>query len=91
MVSRSSGWASSLGAMLTLIVGVSAPDPTARHAAAWRQASGSDHLLIAVMSRVSIATSRKSAGASRPRTGCCQRSSASSSTMRPSSSATIGW
>ena len=46
---------------------------------------------IGTITPVSSATPMKCAGASRPRSGCAQRTSASKPTAVPLPSATIGW
>ena len=62
-----------------------------RHSAAWRQASSIAHSPISPISPLLSATPMKSAGSSRPCSGCCQRSSASTATIRRWSSAnTVG-
>ena len=43
------------------------------------------------MSVVLSASAMNSAGSSRPRVGCCQRTSASTPTSSPESAATLGW
>ena len=62
-----------------------------RPAAASRQACRSTHSPIGTISPVSSASGMKSAGGTIPRSGWCQRSSASKPPISPLSRSTIGW
>ena len=55
------------------------------------QARRSDASPIVPSSPVAIASPRKASGPSRPRSGCCQRSSASTLTISPEPRSMIGW
>ena len=60
------------------------------HRRAWAQASSSTHAPSRSTSPVSSASGMKPAGATSPRLGCCQRTSASNPTRSPSAW-TTGW
>ena len=57
--------------------------PVARHCTSWRQAVSSTHWPIGTISPVSSAMGMKSAGETSPRSGCCQRSKASTPAIWP--------
>ena len=76
---------------LTLIVSGAASGRARHHSAAWRQACSSTQRPIGSISPFSSATGMKSTGEIRPRSGCSQRTSASTETIARSRSDTSGW
>ena len=65
--------------------------PARRHADACASACASVQRVSSGIASVPSARPRNALGPSRPRTGWCQRSSASTPTTRPSASVTLGW
>ena len=61
------------------------------HSAAWVQARASTHRPICRIRPDSSAMGMNSSGGTRPRSGCCQRTRASTPTVWPVSMATTGW
>ena len=69
----------------------SGADRVARHLAAWRHAVSRTHRPSGMIRPVSSASGMNASGGTRPRVGCCQRTSASKPTISVLSSVTIGW
>ncbi len=61
------------------------------HDAASRQACSSTHRPSGTIRPLDSATGMKESGPSSPRSGCCQRTSASTATGRPVATSTTGW
>ena len=88
--STKSGWTSCRAEMLTLTVNDPAVTRSCQ-ASTWRHAWLSTHRPISRIESDSSATRMKSSGPIRPRSGCSQRTSASTPTIRPVAISTIGW
>ena len=83
-----SGWRSCAGETFTATVTSS---PSARHAAACRQASRSTQAPSGTISPLASATGTNSPGATGPRSGWVQRSSASTPVIPPVRRSSCGW
>ena len=66
-------------------------NPSARHAAAWRQAGFSTHSPIGTIIAVSSAMAMNSSGDTGPNSALVQRSKASQPIMRRLARSTLGW
>ncbi len=78
-------------ATLTLIASNASSPNSARQRDSWAHASRSTHAPSGTISPERSATGMKSAGETKPRSGCCQRTSASAPASRPVCRSKTGW
>ncbi|MEZ5133687.1 MAG: hypothetical protein R2699_01145 [Acidimicrobiales bacterium] len=89
--STSEGWPSWRPDRLTDTCSGRCPGSAASHRRAWTQACSITHRPMPTISPVSSATPMNSLGWRSPRSGCSQRSSASTPLMAPVTRSTTGW